>query len=66
MLCTKDMKEAELLSKNFSERGGIAWDSFPSNDPNIRLRIEAIKGKCVSPLHRPRPSRLRACSRLPL
>ena len=27
--------------------GALCWDSFPSGDPNIKLRIEAIKDKHV-------------------
>jgi len=26
---------------------GLCWDSFPSGDPNLKLRIDAIKGKHV-------------------
>ena len=26
---------------------GVAWDSFPSDDPNIKVRIDAVKDKHV-------------------
>ena len=35
------------LPDYFTREAGVAWDSFPSDDPNIKVRIDAVKDKHV-------------------
>eukprot|EP00965_Chrysotila_dentata_P088792 2931367-Pleurochrysis_carterae.AAC.2 len=43
LLCTSD--EDESLSPSLNS--GVCWDSFPSGDPNVKLRIDAIRDRDV-------------------
>jgi len=48
LLCTKDMLlDTENSGPEELRNAGICWDRFKSNDPNIRLRVDAVRDKHI-------------------
>lgn len=46
-LCTSEVSVTELVERDFLHRGNVCWDRFPSDDPNVKLRVDCIRDKHI-------------------
>ena len=42
-----DHVEPSKLPDHFTRKAGVVWDDFPSDDPNIKVLIDAVRDKHV-------------------
>ena len=47
MLSCENLTRQQMLEQEFHKKGVVAWGSFPSGDPDIKLCIDAIRDKHV-------------------